>query len=317
MTSQAQQRGWLSRLQRAVARTRGQLGERLGELLQGTKTLPPECLDELEAVLLAADVGLPTARELLARLRERQQGNQLPDGAALRQALREELVAALRAPTGSSPTADGKPYVIFFVGVNGTGKTTSVAKLAHRWQQQGQRVLLCAADTFRAAAGEQLEVWAERLGCELLRQRPGADPAAVVYDALLAAKSRGLEGVFVDTAGRLHTRSPLMAELEKMKRTAQKLLPAAPHETLLVLDATVGQNGLVQAREFTERVGVTGIVLTKLDGTAKGGIVIAIARALGLPIRYLGTGEDLDDLIEFDPEAFVDSLLAPLSPVQT
>jgi len=198
--------------------------------------------------------------------------------------------------------------VVFLVGVNGTGKTTTIAKLTHRWQQEGRRVLLCAADTFRAAAGEQLEVWAERLQAELLRQKPGADPAAVVFDALTAAKARGVDAVLVDTAGRLHTKSNLMAELDKMKRTAAKVVPGAPHEILLVLDATTGQNGLAQARQFTQAVGVTGIVLTKLDGTAKGGIVVAITRTLGLPIRYLGVGEQADDLLDFDPEAYVASL---------
>lgn len=304
--------GWRERLNQAVARSREQLGERLTDLLGGARAIAPERLTELEAALLAADVGLPTTRELLGRLRERLERKELADTAALRAALREELTAALRIPATPRPpaAANNRPHVIFFVGVNGTGKTTSVAKLAHLWQQQGRRVLLCAADTFRAAAGEQLERWAERLGCELVRQRPGADPAAVVYDAVEAAKARGYDAVFVDTAGRLHTKSNLMAELEKMKRTAQKLHPAAPHEVLLVLDATTGQNGLAQAAEFTQRIGVTGTVLTKLDGTARGGITVAIARTLALPIRYLGTGEQLDDLVEFDAEAFVDSLLA-------
>ncbi|MFQ5926152.1 MAG: signal recognition particle-docking protein FtsY [Terriglobia bacterium] len=311
--SEPEKSGWLGRLERAVARTREQLSNSLDELLRGAKTIPPERLEELEAVLLAADVGVSTTSELLARLRERLKRNELADNAALRAALRDELAAALRAQEKAEPATVGnnRPYVIFFVGVNGTGKTTSVAKLAHQWQQQRQRVLLCAADTFRAAAGEQLETWAERLGCEISRSaRPGADPAAVVYDAVKVAQVQGCDAVFVDTAGRLHTKANLMAELEKMKRTAQKLLPAAPQEILLVLDATTGQNGLAQAREFTQRIGVTGIVLTKLDGTAKGGITIAIARALNLPIRYLGTGEQLDDLVEFDPDAFVDSLLA-------
>lgn len=311
--SEPEKSGWVGRLEQAVARTRDQLGSRLDDLLRGAKTIPPERLEELEAVLLAADVGLSTTSELLARLRERLKRNELTDGAALRAALRDELTAALRPPAKTEPVEAGnrRPYVIFFVGVNGTGKTTSVAKLAHRWQQQHRRLLLCAADTFRAAAGEQLETWAERLGCEILRQRSGTDPAAVVFDAVKAGQVQGFDAVFVDTAGRLHTKSNLMAELEKMKRTAQKLNPAAPQEILLVLDATTGQNSLAQAREFTQRIGVTGIVLTKLDGTAKGGITIAIVRALDLPIRYLGTGEQLDDLVEFDPAAFVDSLLAP------
>jgi fused signal recognition particle receptor len=222
--------------------------------------------------------------------------------------LREELTSLLRSLNPPATATDGKPHVVFLVGVNGTGKTTTIAKLTRRWQQQGRRAVLAAADTFRAAAGEQLEIWAERLNADLIRQKPGADPAAVVYDAIHAAQTRGADVVFVDTAGRLHTKKNLMAELEKMKRAAGKLVPGAPHEILLVLDATTGQNGLAQAREFTGAVGVTGIVLTKLDGTAKGGIAVAIARSLGLPIRYLGVGESADDLLDFDPDAFVASL---------
>jgi fused signal recognition particle receptor len=198
--------------------------------------------------------------------------------------------------------------VIFIVGVNGTGKTTTIGKLAHRLRQEGQSVLLCAGDTFRAAAIEQLAVWAQRTGAELVSTKSGADPSAVLHDALTAAKSRGVDVVIVDTAGRLHTKSNLMAELEKMRRTASKLVPGAPHDVLLVMDATTGQNGLTQAREFTAAAGVSGIVLTKLDGTAKGGIVVAITRELGLPVRFVGTGESADDLVPFDAEAFVTSL---------
>ncbi|MCH7766913.1 MAG: signal recognition particle-docking protein FtsY, partial [Acidobacteria bacterium] len=241
-------------------------------------------------------------------LRDRAQRKALADVAALRAALRDELASLLRSLTTQQQSPNGKPHVVFLVGVNGTGKTTTVAKLARRWQSDGRRVILCAADTFRAAASEQLEIWAERLGAELLRQKPGADPAAVVHDAVSAARSRAADLVLVDTAGRLHTKSNLMAELEKMKRVAGRLVEGAPHEILLVLDATTGQNGLAQARRFTESVGVTGIVLTKLDGTAKGGIAIAIARELRLPIRYLGVGEQADDLLDFDPDAYVASL---------
>jgi fused signal recognition particle receptor len=196
------------------------------------------------------------------------------------------------------------------VGVNGTGKTTSIGKLAYRLRQSGKQVLICAADTFRAAAVEQLEIWAQRIGSEMIRQKPGADPAAVVFDSLSAAVARKTDCVIVDTAGRLHTKSNLMAELEKMKRTAAKIVPGAPHEVLLVIDATTGQNGLAQARVFMEKVGVTGIILTKLDGTAKGGIVLAIARELAVPIQYVGTGETLDDLLPFHPKDFVESLFA-------
>lgn len=306
---------WLGRLQQAMTRTREQFTTRLDDLLSDVKTIAAAQLEELEAVLLAADIGVETSGEILAHLRQQFTRNQLADAAALRRALRTELIAILHSAQRAAPSAgtsaeQTRPEVIFFVGVNGTGKTTSLAKLAHRRQAESQRVLLCAADTFRAAAGEQLEIWAQRLGCQILRQKPGADPAAVVYDAIHAAKTRGLDAVLVDTAGRLHTKSNLMAELEKMKRSAQKLVPGAPHEILLVLDATTGQNALAQARQFSLRIGVTGILLAKLDGTAKGGITLAIARQLGLPIRYIGTGEQLDDLVEFDPEAFVESLLA-------
>ncbi len=206
------------------------------------------------------------------------------------------------------PAVDTRPRVIFMVGVNGVGKTTTMGKLANRLRQEGHTVLLCAADTFRAAAIEQLEVWAKRADVEIVKQKSGSDPAAVVYDAVSAASTRGIDAVIVDTAGRLHTKSNLMAELEKMKRTAAKVVPGAPHEILLVMDATTGQNGLVQAREFTWAVGVTGIVLTKLDGTAKGGIVVAITRELNLPVRFVGVGEQMDDLVPFDAEAFVNSL---------
>jgi len=312
--------GWRARLQRAVERTREQLSQRLDAFRRDRQALTPEQLADLEAGLLAADVGLPTTKQILSRLRERLERNPESNGTAVRALLREELLAVLQSlpPTEHTGVAGASPVVVFFVGVNGTGKTTSVAKLAYRLQQERKKVLLCAADTFRAAAGEQLEMWADRLGCEILRQQPGSDPAAVVYDAVKAAQTRGLDAVLVDTAGRLHTRSNLMAELEKMKRAAQKLVVGAPQEILLVLDAPTGQNGLAQAREFTGRVGVTGIVLTKLDGTAKGGVTIAIARDLTLPIRYLGTGEQLDDLVEFDAEAFVDSLLGlPISEART
>jgi len=209
---------------------------------------------------------------------------------------------------GTASANGSGPRVVFVVGVNGVGKTTSIGKLANRLRQQGLNVVLCAADTFRAAAIEQLEIWAQRNGVEVVKQKSGADPAAVVFDAMAAAKSRNADTVIVDTAGRLHTKSNLMAELDKMKRTAAKVIPGAPHDVLLVMDATTGQNGLAQAREFTSAVGVTGIILTKLDGTAKGGIVVAISRELGLPIRFVGIGEQIDDLVPFDAETYVNSL---------
>jgi len=219
------------------------------------------------------------------------------------------MVAILRAPQAAAAAPESPPKVTFLVGVNGTGKTTSSGKLAAWSRAQGHSVLLCAADTFRAAAIEQLEVWAARSGVEMIKTKQGGDPAAVLYDAIAAAKARKIDELYVDTAGRLHTKSGLMDELDKMRRTAARLIPGAPHEVLLVMDATTGQNGLQQARLFTQSAGVTGILLTKLDGTAKGGIAVAIARELNLPVRYAGVGEKMTDLLEFSPEAFVDSLL--------
>ncbi|MGC2088226.1 MAG: signal recognition particle-docking protein FtsY, partial [Candidatus Acidiferrales bacterium] len=267
----------------------------------------------LETALLSADIGVSTTKEVLASLRRQVTEKKLAGPAALKQELKNELVRILAAaPVQVSRNGDGTalpaPRVIFVVGVNGTGKTTTIGKLAHRLRAEGRSVVLCAADTFRAAAIEQLDVWAKRAGVELVKQKAGADPAAVVFDGLTAARAKNVDAVIVDTAGRLHTKSNLMAELEKMKRTAAKIVPNAPHDVLLVMDATTGQNGLNQAREFTGHVGITGIVLTKLDGTAKGGIVIAISRELGLPIRFVGTGEQMDDLVPFDAQTYVNSL---------
>jgi fused signal recognition particle receptor len=228
--------------------------------------------------------------------------------AELRGLIREHLLEILEASARPIARVDTPPAVLMLVGVNGSGKTTTIGKLAQHFKDEGHSLLFCAADTFRAAAIEQLEVWGERTGTEVIRQKSGADPSAVLFDALQAAKARQVDYVVVDTAGRLQTKANLMAELEKMRRTAARVIPGAPHEVLLVLDATTGQNGLEQARKFTETSGVTGIVLTKLDGTAKGGIVIAIARELNLPIRFVGVGEKVDDLLPFDPERFIASL---------
>ncbi|MGA7842220.1 MAG: signal recognition particle-docking protein FtsY, partial [Candidatus Acidiferrales bacterium] len=238
--------------------------------------------------------------------------HKLEEPGALKRELKNQILKILTAPAATQPNVDGKPAneprVLFVVGVNGTGKTTTIGKLTNRLKKEGATVVLCAADTFRAAAIEQLEIWARRSGVEMIKQKPGADPSAVVFDALTAARARHADVVIVDTAGRLHTKSNLMAELDKMKRTAAKVIPGAPHDVLLVLDATTGQNGLNQAREFWSHAGVTGIVLTKLDGTAKGGIVVAIARELNLPIRFVGTGEKIDDLVPFDAQTYVNSL---------
>ena len=299
----------LERLKDSVSKTRSQLAARVEELLSGERRIDPAVLAELENALLAADLGLRTTREVLQAVRDKMERQALTDTAQLKAELKAQLLGILAsAPVSANGSGEASPRVIFVVGVNGTGKTTTIGKLAHRLREEGRTVLLCAADTFRAAAIEQLDIWGQRVGAEVVKQRPGADPAAVVYDALAAARARSTDAVIVDTAGRLHTKSNLMAELEKMKRTAAKLVPGAPHDILLVMDATTGQNGLVQAREFTAQVGVTGIVLTKLDGTAKGGIVVAIVRELGLPIRFVGTGEKAQDLVPFDAQTFVNSL---------
>jgi fused signal recognition particle receptor len=249
-----------------------------------------------------------TTQEILDRIRDRVERHQLGDVGELRGLIREQLLETLQASERAPARVAEPPAVILAVGVNGSGKTTTIGKLAQRFRNEGRSVLLCAADTFRAAAIEQLEVWGERAGVEVIRQRTGSDPSAVLFDAVQAAKARRVDYVIVDTAGRLQTKENLMAELQKMSRTAKKVIPDAPHEVLLVLDATTGQNGLEQARKFTESSGVTGIVLTKLDGTAKGGIVVAIAHELNLPIRYIGVGEKAEDLLPFNSEKFIESL---------
>ena len=299
-----QEPGLLDRLKKGVQKTRDGLISRLGDVLASGKQIDASLLEELEATLLAADLGLRTTTEILDLARR-----QFVDPQQLKQLIREHLLAVLQAADKPLPVVAAPPAVVLVVGVNGSGKTTTIGKLAQRYRAQGATVLLCAADTFRAAAIEQLEIWGRRTGTDVIRQKPGGDPSAVIYDALQAARARKVDYVIVDTAGRLHTKSNLMAELEKMRRTAARLVPSAPHEVLLVMDATTGQNGLEQARRFTETSGVTGIVLTKLDGTAKGGIVVAIARELNLPIRYVGVGEQTDDLLPFDAEKFVASIL--------
>ena len=298
----------LEKLKSGVQKTRAGLVNALEDALQGRKEIDAELLDELESTLISADIGVRTTEEILERIRQRVERHQLADAAELKGMIREHLLEILAASERAPVHVAEPPAVILMVGVNGSGKTTTIGKLAQRFKNEHRSVLLCAADTFRAAAIEQLEVWAERTGTQLVRQGPGSDPSAVVFDAVQAAKARKVDCVIVDTAGRLQTKEHLMAELHKMTRTARKVIPDAPHEVLLVLDATTGQNGLEQARKFTESSGVTGIVLTKLDGTAKGGIVVAIARELNLPIRYVGVGEKVDDLLPFDSEKFIESL---------
>jgi fused signal recognition particle receptor len=298
----------LEKLKSGVQKTRAGLVDRLEDMLQGAKAIDADLLDELEVTLVGADIGVRTTEDILERIRERVDRRLVGDATEIEGLIRQHLLEILEASERPVPRVAEPPAVVLLVGVNGSGKTTTIGKLAHRFRAEQRSVLLCAADTFRAAAIEQLEIWGARAGTEVVRQKQGADPSAVLYDALQSARARHIDYVLVDTAGRLQTKTNLMAELEKMRRTAARVIPGAPHEVLLVLDATTGQNGLEQARKFTESSGVTGVVLTKLDGTAKGGIVIAIARELNIPIRYVGIGEKADDLLPFDPEKFIASL---------
>jgi fused signal recognition particle receptor len=301
----------LDRLKQSVSKTRSQITAKVEDLISGEKKIDPELLTKLENILLAADIGPRTTHQILEAVRQKLERHALNSASDLKTELKNQLLHVLRPlppSKGAALAEETRPQVIFVVGVNGTGKTTTIGKLAYRLRQSGKSVVLAAGDTFRAAAIEQLGVWSSRTGSEIIKTKSGGDPAAVVFDALSSARARNADVVIVDTAGRLHTKSNLMAELDKMKRTAAKVIPDAPHEVLLVMDATTGQNGLPQAREFTATAGVTGIVLTKLDGTAKGGIVVAITRELGLPVRFVGTGESMEDLVPFDPEIFVSSL---------
>ena len=303
-----------ARFRRAVAATRDSLSEKLDTVFAGRKQIDEQLLEQLEEVLIAADIGVTTTLEILETVRRGIARKQINDLDALKHAIKTELLNILQASERQGVASEltvpesVAPYVMMIVGVNGVGKTTTIGKLAQRIKAEGNDVLICAADTFRAAASDQLAIWAERTGVPLIQQKQGTDPAAVLFDSLKAAKARGSEVLIVDTAGRLHNKSNLMAELEKMKRVAAREVEGAPHETLLVVDAVTGQNGLEQARQFLRVAGVTGIVLTKLDGTAKGGIAVAIAKELNLPIRYAGIGEKVDDLVVFDPEQYVNSL---------
>jgi fused signal recognition particle receptor len=303
--------GLFERMKQAVTRTRENLSERIDEVVAFSKEIDRNTLDDLEATLIGADLGSATTHQVLEQLREKADRKQIGNVDELKRLLKEELLAILNAAnTPPVEREEGMAEVVLVVGVNGTGKTTTIGKLAQLLRSEGKTVLLCAGDTFRAAAIEQLEVWGQRTGTEVVRTKSGGDPAAVLFDALQAANARHIDCVIVDTAGRLHTKTNLMQELEKIRRTAQRIIPGAPHEVLLVIDATTGQNGLQQAKLFTDAAAVTGVVLTKLDGTAKGGVVVAIARELGLPVRYVGVGEKAADLLPFDPKEFVDSLFA-------
>ena len=300
--------GLLDRLKAGVQKTRAGLMEKIEDAVSGRKEIDADVLEEIEYALITADIGANTTAEILESIRQRVDRKLVGDVSEIKGLIREHLLEILEATEKPLPQVTEPPAVIMVVGVNGAGKTTSIGKLTARLQSEGRTVMLCAADTFRAAAIEQLEVWAERTGAPMIKQSAGSDPSAVAFDAVQAAKARKTDVIIIDTAGRLHTKSNLMAELEKMRRTVSRVIPNAPHEVLLVLEATTGQNGLEQARKFTESSAVTGIILTKLDGTAKGGVVVAISRELNLPIRYVGVGEKIDDLLPFDPQQFVASL---------
>jgi fused signal recognition particle receptor len=305
----------LKKFQEGLTKTRQGLEQRLAHIFSGSRPAGPELLESIEETLIGADLGTATTQQILARLKsnfEPAPGRKGPmDLPHLKAYLKHEFLHLFREHSVlTSLKANAIPHTILMVGVNGVGKTTTIGKLSAKFRESGQKVLLVAGDTFRAAAIEQLGIWAEKTQCDVIKQQPGSDPSAVAFDAVAAAKARGVDTLIVDTAGRLHTKSNLMEELKKIKRVMAKALPGSPHEILLVLDATTGQNALSQARIFHEALGVTGIVMTKLDGTAKGGILVAIAVELKIPVKYIGVGEGLDDLLEFSPEAFVEGLLA-------
>jgi fused signal recognition particle receptor len=310
-----EEESFFSRFRKAVSATRENIASRIEDVVKGRKQIDEATLEELEEILIGADIGVQTTLEIIEDVRRQVSRQALKDVDELKRVIKGHLLEILEKAEHARGVAseaalreDVKPYVLMVVGVNGAGKTTTIGKLANRIKADGYEVLICAADTFRAAASDQLAIWAERAGVPLIQQKQGTDPAAVLFDSLKAAKARNADVLIVDTAGRLHTKSNLMAELEKMKRVAGREVEGAPHETLLVVDAVTGQNGLSQAREFLKTANVTGLVLTKLDGTAKGGIAVAIAKDLNLPIRYCGIGEKADDLIVFDPRAYVDGL---------
>ena len=301
-------KGVFRRLRERLGRTREALAHGLDRLFLGKKVIDAELLEDLEELLITADLGVDTTLALIEAVREKVRRKELSDPSRLKSHLKAEMVALLQTPA-SSPVVNGHPRVVMVIGVNGVGKTTTIAKLAHFDRTAGRKVLLVAADTFRAAAIEQLEIWGQRLGAEVIKQKSGSDPAAVVFDGLAAAQSRQVDTVYIDTAGRLHTKVNLMEELKKIKRTATRQIPTAPHEVYLVLDATTGQNSISQARMFHEALGVTGLILTKLDGTAKGGVALGVVKETGLPLRYIGVGEGMEELRAFEAEAFIDAIL--------
>ncbi|HLM59328.1 MAG TPA: signal recognition particle-docking protein FtsY [Pyrinomonadaceae bacterium] len=311
---EAVEREFAVRFSKAIEKTKHSINNKIDTIFENRKQIDERFLDELEEALISTDIGVATTLQVLDAVRRGVKRQEINDLDVLKATMRNELLTILRSSEKSGVASELqvstaiKPYVLMIVGVNGVGKTTTIGKLAQRIKNEGNDILICAADTFRAAASEQLEIWSQRAGVPLIQQKQGTDPAAVLFDALKAAKARSADVLIVDTAGRLHNKSNLMAELEKMKRIAGREVEGAPHETLLVIDAVTGQNGLEQARQFMKTADVTGIVLTKLDGTAKGGIAVAISKELNLPIRYVGIGEQVDDLMVFDAENYVNGL---------
>jgi fused signal recognition particle receptor len=302
-----QKRGFFSRLKERLTKTRDTLITRVDRLVLGKKEIDDDLLEELEEILITSDLGVMTTQALIQSVQEKVKRKELNDPERLKAHLQQEILRFLDVPRKTTDFAR-KPFIILVIGVNGVGKTTTIGKLAQRFREEGRKVMLVAADTFRAAAGEQLEIWANRSGAEIIRQKEGSDPSAVVFDALKAARSRGMDIVLIDTAGRLHTRINLMEELKKIRRVVQKEFPEGPDRTLLILDATMGQNAISQARIFNEAMVINGLILTKLDGTAKGGIIVGISNELKIPIEYIGIGEKVDDLQPFNPEEFVKAL---------
>jgi fused signal recognition particle receptor len=303
-----EKKGFFHRLKEGLSKTHQGMVSRIDALVSGQKKIDDRLLEELEEILITSDIGVKTTRELLEKVTERVKRKELEDAGQLKKALQEEMFLILRQQEKPLDPSTARPFVIMVIGVNGTGKTTTISKMAQKFKGQGKSVLLVAGDTFRAAAIEQLEIWGRRVGCEVIKHQSGSDPSAVVFDALKAGKARGSDILIVDTAGRLHTKVNLMEELKKVKRVMARDLPDSPHEILLVLDATTGQNAISQAKMFDKELGVSGIVLTKLDGTAKGGILIGISEELKIPIRYIGIGEKAEDLREFSARDFVDAI---------
>jgi fused signal recognition particle receptor len=299
---------FFERLKNGLSKTHQSIVGRIDTLLMGRKEIDADVLEDLEEILISADIGVNTTAELVAVLEQRLKRNELQDGEALKNALKEEMLARLSLGAPVMDVTSASPYVIMVIGVNGVGKTTTIGKLAWKFVEQGKKVLLVAGDTFRAAAAEQLEIWGQRAGASVVRHKEGADPSAVVFDGCKAALARNSDILIIDTAGRLHTKVNLMEELKKIRRVMGRELPGTPHETLLILDASTGQNAVSQARLFKEVADVTGIAITKLDGTAKGGIVVAVCSELKIPVRYIGVGEGVEDLREFDPRQFVEAI---------